>query len=121
MSMISVKDFCEKYDCDVSGVYKKIKHNHEELEGHVVKQDSVYYFDEEAERFLVPKYKKCILEKNAEAYRLEETIENLKKQIQELKDENDEIQKKYDFIFQQNQKLEKENSELHGRMRSKGF
>lgn len=120
--MISVKDFCEKYDCDISGVYKKIKRNRDELGEHIVKEGGIYFLDEEAEIILLPAIKKYrAFNKIAEADELEKVVKRLENEFKEFREKNAEFQKSYDFIFQRNQTLEKENEELRKIIRRKDF
>lgn len=51
---MTIKEFCEKYDCDLSGIYKKIKRKNNELNEHIVKVGKTLIIDEYAEKILKP-------------------------------------------------------------------
>ncbi len=52
--MVSVREFCAKYDVSHQVVYKKIAKNKNQLEGHIYKE-SCFMLDGYAENFLKPK------------------------------------------------------------------
>lgn len=54
MIILTIKEFCEKYKCNFSGICKKIKRKEKELAGHIVYQNNRIEFDEYAEEILKP-------------------------------------------------------------------
>ncbi len=52
--MVSVGEFCARYDVSHQAVYKKIARNKNQLEGHIYKE-SCFMLDDYAENFLKPK------------------------------------------------------------------
>ncbi len=52
--MVSVREFCARYDVSHQAVYKKIAKNKNQLEGHIYKE-SCFMLDGYAENFLKPK------------------------------------------------------------------
>ncbi len=52
--MVSVREFCARYDVSHQAVYKKIARNKNQLEGHIYKE-SCFMLDDYAENFLKPK------------------------------------------------------------------
>ncbi len=52
--MVSVREFCAKYDVSHQAVYKKIARNKNQLEGHIYKENC-FMLDDYAENFLKPK------------------------------------------------------------------
>ncbi len=52
--MVSVREFCARYDVSHQSVYKKISRNKNQLEGHIYKE-SCFMLDDYAENFLKPK------------------------------------------------------------------
>ena len=52
--MVSVREFCARYDVSHQAVYKKISRNKNRLEGHITKS-GCFMLDDYAEDFLKPK------------------------------------------------------------------
>jgi len=51
---MTIKEFCEKYDCDQSAIYRKIKRKKDKLEGHITNENGIIIIDENAEEILKP-------------------------------------------------------------------
>ena len=132
---MTIKEFCEIYKCDHSGIYKKIIRNKEKLEGHIDKSNGKTELDRFAIDFLAPSERKqerkhqedmselrtTIRSKNREI----ETLEFEKGQLQETVDEqNAKIQNLKNQIKELSEKvteLENENAELRKNQKRKLF
>ena len=56
--IISVREFCDKNNLKVAGIYQKIRRKESELEGHVIKRDGFIALDEVAQELLKPQNNK---------------------------------------------------------------
>ena len=86
---MTVKDFCNKYNCKFQSVYEKIKHSPNKYAGHIFISDTgrITDIDETAEGMLIPKDKR---------------IELLKSEIGKLSDENVSLRGKCDELQSDN-------------------
>lgn len=50
--MITIRNYAIKHGCTVQNIYKHIKANQEQLEGHIIKQGSKKFLDEFAQQLL---------------------------------------------------------------------
>lgn len=50
--MITIRNYAMKHGCTVQNIYKHIRANQEQLEGHVIKQGSKQFLDEFAQQLL---------------------------------------------------------------------
>lgn len=50
--MITIRDFAAQMGCGVANIYKHIKQNSTELDGHIEKKGSKQYLDQHAQEFL---------------------------------------------------------------------
>ncbi len=97
--MVSVREFCAKYDVSHQAVYKKIARNKNQLEGHIYKK-SCFMLDDYAENFLKPKA--ADLELLAECEKIKT----------ELSDKNAELNFLQDELSREKSKTEKLRSSL---------
>lgn len=51
---MTIKEFCIKYSCDTSGVYKKIRRKGKELTDHIINENGIIHIDEIGEEILKP-------------------------------------------------------------------
>ncbi len=140
--MMSITKFCQKYRCDQSAIYRKIKRRQTELEGHIT-ESGVLQLDEFAENLLKPKNTKTseiqklqsveyelFLEKekcknlefrkNEVEHKLEElqdSYDSLFSDFSEMKIEREKQQAEIDFLFSENQSLKSELSEIKDKPR----
>ena len=86
---MTVKDFCDIYNCKFQSVYEKIKRSPEKYAGHIIINDTgrITDIDETAEDMLIPKDKR---------------IELLKSEIGKLSDENVSLRGKCDELQSDN-------------------
>lgn len=52
--IMTIKEFCIKYNCDKAGVYKKIRRKETELKDHIKNENGIVQIDEYAEEILKP-------------------------------------------------------------------
>lgn len=52
---MTIKELCKKYNCDKTGIYKKIKRKRAELNGHIFIEKGIVQIDNVAESILKPK------------------------------------------------------------------
>lgn len=120
--MISVKEFCQKYNVTHQTVYIKIKRKRQSLNDHIFQKDNIMMLDEYAENLLMPyrpeiKFEEKInfleiqlSEKNKKIENLTEEV-NFKKNI--ISDLEHKIENAKNEIFQLNQKLDSfENEQI---------
>lgn len=127
ITIITIKEFCEKYRCDYSGIYKKVKRKKSELCNHIFSISGKLVLDEYAENLLMPTERHSQNRKNEETakaykemeYRLQrrlfltedklrecsETINSLNEKIKNL--ESDKF-----ALIKENENLKKQISEL---------
>ena len=86
---MTVRDFCDKYNCKFQSVYEKIKRSPEKYAGHIFISDTgrITDIDETAEDMLIPKDKR---------------IELLKSEIGKLSDDNVSLRRKCDELQSDN-------------------
>ncbi len=97
--MVSVREFCARYDVSHQAVYKKIAKNKNQLEGHIYKE-SCFMLDGYAENFLKPK---------AADSKLFTECERIKA---ELSDKNAELDFLRDELSRKNSEIEKLRASL---------
>ena len=54
MLYLTIKELCEKYNCNVTSMYGKLKRKKQELSGHIIITNGVIEIDEYAEEILKP-------------------------------------------------------------------
>lgn len=100
--MLSIKDFAETNDIDISGIYKKIKRNEKLLEGHLRIVRGVIYIDDIAQDFLIPKNKAISQKAEKEKTEIEEKYKTLifayQKKIENLISEKSELEQKIENL-----------------------
>lgn len=96
--MITVKEFCQKYDVTHQTIYVKIKRKQQALKEHIFQKDNLMMLDEYAENLLKPcrpevEFEEKIqlleiqlLEKNKEIENLVDEINYQKREILQLED-----------------------------------
>ncbi len=82
--MVSVREFCAKYDVSHQAVYKKIARNKNQLEGHIYK-NGCFMLDDYAENFL--KQKAADSELFAECERIKAELSDKNAEFDFLRDE----------------------------------
>lgn len=120
--MITIKEFCLKYNVTHQTVYKKIQRKQQELEQHIIKKDRCMFLDEFAENLLKPyrpevefeekiRFLKIeLFEKNEKIKNLTEEVNYKKNKISQLEQE---IENAKNEIFQLNEKLDSfENEQI---------
>lgn len=120
--MITIKEFCQKYNITHQTVYIKIKRKRQALNDHIFQKDNIMMLDEYAENLLKPyrpeaEFEEKILflqiqlsEKNEKIKNLTEEVNYKKNKISQLKRE---IENAKNEIFQLNQKLDSfENEQI---------
>lgn len=135
--MISIIQFCQKYRCDKSAIYRKIKRKQNELSGHIT-ENGILQLDEFAENLLKPqrtkiselqksqsveyelflekeKNKNLEFRKNEVELKFEElqnSYSSLLADFSEMKVECEKQKSEIDFLFSENQSLKSELSEI---------
>lgn len=120
--MISVKEFCQKYNVTHQTVYIKIKRKRQSLNDHIFQKDNIMMLDKYAENLLKPyrpeaEFEEKILflqiqlsEKNEKIKNLTEEVNYKKNKISQLERE---IENAKSEIFQLNEKLDSfENEQI---------
>ena len=110
--MKTVKELSQKYNADVSGLYKKIKRNREKLSYHMQIINGVIQVDDLAAEFLIPK-KQMIKEKLETQIRdstnkYESKINYYKDKLNELEAEKEAVEKKYTDALLRIEELEQQ-------------
>lgn len=108
---ISVKDFCERWQCDYGGIYKKIRRklqSGELTELNVYKEHGKLQLDEKAEKILQPVSKKDTAQKISE---LETAVKVYQQSDYEARCELSDVIESYE-------KLQKEHEELKEKFQS---
>lgn len=118
--MVSVREFCAKYDVSHQAVYKKIARNKNQLAGHIYKENC-FMLDDYAENFLKPKaadsklFTECeklkeeLADKNAELDFIQDELSRKKSETEKLRSSLDnEKLKTADF----EKRLAKENLKM---------
>lgn len=128
---MTIKELCEKYNCDDSGIYKKIKRKQQELEGHIITQNGIVIIDEYAEEKLKPSERQMIMKSFIEKgkgadWELERArgkceIEasrrrDAENEIEKLRDQNDELRSEILRLRDENGNLLAQVSELKRRL-----
>lgn len=110
---MTIKEFAENNQIDISGVYKKIKRNEKLLEGHLRVVNGVVHIDEVAQDFLITKNrmmsKKSEKEKTEIEARYEIEISAYKRKIENLISEKSELEQE---IQKLRQALEQREAEI---------
>lgn len=80
--MITIKDFCNKYNVTHQTIYKKIQRKRQELDGHIFQKDKCMLLDEHAENLLKPRRSEAEFEEKIHFLKIElfeknEKIKNL--------------------------------------------
>lgn len=121
--MITVKEFCEKYNVHCSGVYAKLQRQKSKLQNHIFKISGKIVFDDFAENALLPKHKNSKVQETANAYseieyRLqrhielaEDKIREQDKIINELNEQIKKIENEKNALITENENLKKQISE----------
>lgn len=85
---MTIKEFADNNQIDISAIYRKIKRNEKLLEGHIRVLNGVIHIDEVAENFLLPKNKmmskKSEIEKSEIEKKYEIEISAYKRKIENL-------------------------------------
>ena len=102
---MTVRDFCNKYNCKFQSVYEKIKRSPEKYAGHIFISDTgrITDIDETAEDMLIPKDKR---------------IELLLLEISRLSNKNVSLQRKCDELQSENQNISHKVSSLSNEITS---
>lgn len=119
MLMMSIQQFCQKYGCDKSAVYRKIKRKHLELSGHI-SENGVIEIDEYAEKLLKPKEIKSDIFKKLQDLEYDNFLKNEKISIlendkSELSQDLSDLRKSYDKLSEENAEIRAERDDLKSR------
>ena len=141
---MTIKELCEKYKCNLTAMYNKLKRKEKELEGHIVIRNGVIQIDEYAEEILKPgerqremkaliekgkgvdwelerargKYEIEIAKRKEAEYKVEELqvrIESLETEISGLKARNGDLLAQVLELEQRLSESERKHSVLFGR------
>lgn len=121
---ISVKEFCERWQCDYGGIYKKIRRklqSGELTELNVYKEHGKLQLDERAEKILQPVSKKDTAQKISELetavkvyqqsdYEARCELSDAIKELENLKTAHEELKEKFKSLQEEFQKLSDEYS-----------
>lgn len=120
--MITVRDFCNKYNVAHQTVYKKIQRKWQELDGHIFQKDKCMLLDEHAENLLKPRRSEAEFEEKIHFLKIElfeknEKIKNLTEEVickkNKISQLEREIENAKNEIFRLNDKIEKlENRQI---------
>lgn len=111
--MMTIKEFADNNQIDISAIYRKIKRNEKRLEGHIRVVNGVINIDEIAETFLLPRNKAITQRAEFEKTELEEKYEILisayKGKIENLISEKSELEQEVQKL---RQALEQREAEI---------
>lgn len=110
--MMTIKEFADNNQIDISAIYRKIKRNEKRLEGHIRVVNGVINIDEIAETFLLPRNKAITQRAEFEKTELEEKYEILisayKGKIENLISEKSELEQEVQKLRQALEQKEEE-------------
>lgn len=110
---MTIKEFADNNQIDISAIYRKIKRNEKRLEGHIRVVNGVINIDEIAETFLLPRNKAITQRAEFEKTELEEKYEILisayKGKIENLISEKSELEQEVQKL---RQALEQREAEI---------
>lgn len=107
---MTIKEFAEMNDIDISAIYRKINRNKDKLQNHIFITDGKMHIDDFAFNFLLPtkikmlkktKYEKTEIE---EKYKIE--ISAYRRKNEKLENEKREVEKKYADALKRIEELE---------------
>lgn len=106
---MTIKEFSETYEMNISAIYQKIKRNSDVLSEHIKIENGVKHLDDDAVKFLLPKSKQIMNNNILQIKILAEELENLKAKYNE---EISEYSKKLTESFADYGKLDKQLYEM---------
>lgn len=120
--MITVKDFCNKYNVTHQTVYKKIQRKQQELDEHILSKDGCMFLDEYAENLLKPyrpetEFEEKILFLQIQLSEKNEKIKNLSEEVNCKNNKISQLERDFENakneIFRLNEKLDSfENEQI---------
>lgn len=109
---MTIKEFADNHQIDISAIYRKIKRNEKRLEGHIWLVNGVIHIDDVAQNFLIPKNrmmsKKAEKEKTEIEARYEIEISAYKRKIENLISEKSELEQEIQKLRQTLEQREEE-------------
>lgn len=105
--MITVKEFCQKYNVTHQTVYKKIQRKHQELNEHIFKKNGCMLLDEYAENLLNPRRLEVEFEEKIHFLQIQFSEKNEK-----IKNLTDEVNCKKNKISDLEREFEKAKNEI---------
>lgn len=106
---MTIKEFAETYEMNISAIYQKIKRNSDVLSGHIKIENGVQQLDDDAVKFLLPKSKQIMNNYILQIKALTEELEKIKAKYNE---EISEYSKKLTESYADYGKLDKQIYEM---------